>query len=160
MKIRPSLKIHFFAVTLLLVMLITTAFSALSLNYFFRGLNAGSAAIMEKIAEVDGVADGSPIQMLDFHIASRWEDLPFSIRTMFDDIPITDKKRISARTKGDKLFYPPDEVYLVAKLYNRSGEARYLATQHLVPINMNNEDQPVPHVLVVILLASGSLILF
>ena len=127
MKIQPSLKLFFIVVMLLFGLAMATSFSALTLNYFSRGLDRGVGLSMREAAEADGVKDGEPALILGYHIAASWQDLPEQIKAAFDNTPPTERYRLEKKVFGSGLFGPPEEIYLALKVINKSGQTRYTA---------------------------------
>ena len=127
MKIQPSLKLFFVMVMLLFGLAIATAFSTLTLNYFFQGVDRGVGLSMREAAEAEGIKDGEPALILGYHIAASWQDLPQQIKEAFADTPPTGRYSLEKKVIGSGLFGPPEQIYLALKVSNESGQTRYIA---------------------------------
>ena len=159
MKIQPSLKLFFIMVMLLLGLAMAVSFSVFTLNYFSQGLDRGVGLSMREAAETDGVRDGEPALILGYHVAASWSDLPENVKGAFDNTPPTEGYRLEKKVIDLSLFGPPEEVYFVLKVINKSGQTRYIAKY------INKADAPpkpknhpiVPHFVWVIVFAIVSI---
>lgn len=143
-NIRPSLRLYFIVATIFLVSLITVAFSALSLENLHRGVNIGSTPLMSRLASVDGVSDGNPVEVFDFVVASRWQDLPQGLRDLFDDQPTDQLRTIQKSIIGGSFLVQPDGVGVYIRVHNAKGEERFVGGIHLLPEDMKKESFQAP----------------
>ena len=143
MKIRLSLRLYFLAALLLLGVSLVMVFSALTANYFTKGMDTVTRGVMSDIAEVSGVQDGRPGQLIGFNVASRWNDVPDNIRRHFDQPP-TEPFELEKHLEGGSLFSPPEEGYLLALVINNNGEQRYVSRAFAgdIPERLKRENFP------------------
>lgn len=142
MKIRLSLRLYFIIATILLVSVISIALSLLSIDSLSRGINFGAAQTMRRIGEVEGVSDGHPVEILGFHVASQWQDLPPTIQQTFLHKRGLTANNIEKEIVKSHLLAPPKSVYVLLKIKNEAGETRYIAALREVPKNL---DKKRPH---------------
>ncbi|MDB1125179.1 sensor histidine kinase [Vibrio algarum] len=126
MKIRPSLKIRFIVSMILLASAVAIFFSVLTLDSFFQGMDRGQAQTMRAFADVEGVEDGQPLDVMGYHISERWQDIPLEVKEAFDNRPVKDF-RVEKSDVGGGWFSPPEKVYFVMKTMNKNGEVRYIS---------------------------------
>jgi signal transduction histidine kinase len=126
MKMRPSLRLYFLGAMLFLGVSMATIFSALTVNYFIEGMDAVLRGTMVDIADTKGVRDEHPVTVLDFQIASRWQDLPAKVQENFP-IPPAEVYELKKKAVKLTLFGPPEVVYFVALVENTTGEIRYVS---------------------------------
>lgn len=146
MKIKPSLKLFFMLVMLLLGLLMAGFFSALTLNYFEQGMDLSTRQSMLEASEVEGVTEGHPVKVLGYHIASSWQDLPEQIKEVFADTPPVGKRAFAKKLIGATLFSPPERVYLVLKVSNQAEQPRYIG-KVINKHNLPPKHHPIPHIL-------------
>jgi signal transduction histidine kinase len=159
-NIRPSLRLYFIVATIFLVSLITIAFSVLSLENLHRGINFGSTPVMGRLASVEGVSDGHAVEVFDYVVASRWQDLPEELRSIFHDKPTDEFRTLKKKMIGGDFFTPPDGVGVYIRVLNEDGEERFVGGVHLLPEGIEKGPVQVPPYVWVALLAIGSLMLF
>ncbi|WP_298776447.1 HAMP domain-containing sensor histidine kinase [uncultured Shewanella sp.] len=126
MKIKPSLRFYFFIAVLLLGASLTLVFSALTINYFIEGLDTGMRGTMRQLSKVDNVRDGHPVTLINFQIASRWQDMPADIQAQFPTPPKSPGV-LQKKLKNVTLFSPPRKAYFVIYMLNDKGESRYVS---------------------------------
>ena len=127
MKINPSLKIYFIVAMLLLGIVMTVSFSALTLNYFNQGLDRGVKQSLIEAAEARGVEDGVPILLLGYHIASTWRDVPDRVKKVMGNTPPVTSYKLQKIIIDSGFLTRPDEVYFILKAINKSGQLRYVS---------------------------------
>lgn len=159
-NIRPSLRLYFIVATIFLVTIITLAFSVLSIENLHRGINVGSAPIMGRLAMVEGVSDGHPVEVFDHVVASRWQDLPADLRELFNNEPVQQYRQLQKVIIGGGLLSHPEGVGVYFRVLTDSGDERFVGSLHYLPEEMRNESVRATPVAWVILLAAGSLLLF
>jgi signal transduction histidine kinase len=125
MKIRPSLRLYFFASMLLLSSIMAIGFSFLSVNYFIEGLDKGLNGVMFALSQSAEVEDGQPKEMVGFNIASRWEDMPNIIQRRFKKPTQTGVLQKSRENLS--FFSMPENLFFVVYYQNEAGEARYVS---------------------------------
>ncbi|WP_028866041.1 sensor histidine kinase [Psychromonas aquimarina] len=125
MKIRPSLRLYFLAGLLALGSVMALTFSALTVRYYIEGMDSGLSGTMLQVADADGVSDGFPVTLLDFQIASRWQDVPAQIKKRFPSPP-NELYQLKKSAGEHNLLSVPEEVYFVSLMANKLGEKRYV----------------------------------
>jgi len=60
---------------------VIVAFSILSAKYFINGMDVSMMESMKSIASFTEPEDGMPVQLGEFTVATRWEDLPEELQT-------------------------------------------------------------------------------
>lgn len=159
-NIRPSLRLYFIVATIVLVSLISAAFTALSIQNLHRGINFGSAPIMGRMATVEGVSDGNPIDVFEFIVASRWQDFPEELRLVFNDQPIEEMRRLDKEIVGGGIFTRPEAIAVYMKVRNQQGEVRYIGGLHYLPEDIRDDLLHVPPFVWVLLFAVAAPLLF
>ncbi|TMP02519.1 sensor histidine kinase [Pseudoalteromonas sp. S3178] len=125
MKIRPSLRIYFFASMVVLSSAMAIGFSFLSVNYFIDGLDKGLNGVMFALSQTAKVEDGQPIEMVGFSVASRWEDMPKEIKQRF--IKPTHNGVLQKRADKSSFFSMPENLFFAVYYQNEAGESRYVS---------------------------------
>ncbi|QUM76067.1 HAMP domain-containing histidine kinase [Moritella sp. 24] len=127
MKLRPSLRLYFLGAMLFLGVSMAITFSALTVNYFVEGMDSVLRGTMVEVADTEGieVKDNQPIMLLDFHVASRWQDLPREARDSFGKPP-TEMFELNKHIVKKELFSPPSEVHFVMVMKTKPGQLLYI----------------------------------
>ncbi|MGO2478285.1 MAG: sensor histidine kinase, partial [Pseudoalteromonas sp.] len=125
MKIRPSLRIYFFASMVVLSSAMAIGYSFLSVNYFVDGLDKGLNGVMLKLTQTIEVNAGEPKDIIGFTIASRWEDMPSIIKQRFKKP--TEVGLLHKRKDQSWLFSMPENLFFVVYYPNPEGEPRYVS---------------------------------
>ncbi|WP_413699718.1 sensor histidine kinase [Psychromonas sp. KJ10-10] len=126
MKIRLSIRYYFLGAVLLLASCMVIAFSVLTANYFNEGRDSILHRTMVQMAEIEGVTDGHPVNVIDFQIASRWQDLTEDIQLVFEEQGHKAIK-LNKIIVSDSIFSRPKAGYFVVDISNSKGEKRYVA---------------------------------
>lgn len=125
MKIRPSLRLYFFASMVVLSSAMAIGYSFLSVNYFVDGLDKGLNGVMLKLTQTIEVNAGEPKDIIGFTIASRWEDMPSIIKKRFEK-PV--EVGVLYKDKDQPSFFSlPDNLFFVVYYPNEIGEPRYVS---------------------------------
>ncbi len=111
---------------LLLGASLTLVFSALTINYFIEGLDTGMRGTMRQLSKVDNVRDGHPVTLINFQIASRWQDVPADIQAQFPTPPKSPGV-LQKKMQDVSLFSPPKRAYFLIYMLNDQGEKRYVS---------------------------------
>ncbi|MGR5063878.1 sensor histidine kinase [Photobacterium sp. DNB22_13_2] len=125
MKIRPSLRLHFLLAMLLTGTITIIAMSAVSLSYFFSGMDLAMSGMMHSQAFQQDIRDGQPQQIRNINVASRWEDLPISIRQNLDQKDLVEGELLK-KIEGIPLIEHPKAGYFAMKA-TEEGETRYIS---------------------------------
>lgn len=135
------------------------AFSVLTANYFNEGRDSILHRTMVQMAEIEGVTDAYPVNVIDFQIASRWQDLSDDIKTVFEKQGYKAIK-LNKKIVSDSIFSPPKAGYFVVEITNSKGEKRYVATVltqgNAAPI----EKRGIPHFIWIFLFAISGIAIF
>ncbi|WP_353369398.1 HAMP domain-containing sensor histidine kinase [Aliiglaciecola sp. NS0011-25] len=126
MKIRPSLKLHFFFSVVLLGSSMVIGFSFLSVNYFVDGLDRSLNGIMFEIAKTTEVEDQHPKIIAGIHVASRWQDTPKLIRQHFPNPPSEVGQLLKIKDQATILSMPKN-LYFVVLYHGPNGEERFIS---------------------------------
>ena len=125
MKIRPSLRLYFFASMVVLSSAMAIGFSFLSVNYFIDGLDKGLNGVMLKLSQTTEVKPGETKELVGFNIASRWEDMPASIQQRFKKP--TEVGLLHKTKDRPSMFSMPQNLFFVVYYPNPEGEPRYIS---------------------------------
>ncbi|TMO79755.1 sensor histidine kinase [Pseudoalteromonas sp. S3776] len=161
MKIRPSLRLYFFASMLVLSSIMAIGFSFLSVNYFVDGLDKGLNGVMFALSQTAEVEDGQPIEMVGFSIASRWEDMPKEIKQRF--IKPTHNGVLQKKADKPSFFSMPENLFFAVYYQNEAGESRYVSRIMLEkerPKKQVTDKKPIQRVFWVALTALAAITLF
>ncbi|WP_350431924.1 HAMP domain-containing sensor histidine kinase [Shewanella sp. H8] len=125
MKIIPSIRLY-----ILLAMLITgistiLILSILSLHYFISGMDSSMRVAMYAQGQQQ-VTDGKPYQFEVFTVASRWQDLPESVKQIMVEPP-NELNVLNKKIVGGNFITPPDAGYFVMKM-KVGDEIRFVST--------------------------------
>lgn len=126
MKIRKSLKLYLMVVGVVSVLLLTVFSSSLSVHYFLLGMDTELRNTMTLAADIAKVRDGRPERYLGFYVASRWGDLPYSIRKSFDQAP-EQEYLLERKLSRSSFLHQPESGSYALKVTNSDGETRYVA---------------------------------
>ncbi|WP_418357999.1 MULTISPECIES: sensor histidine kinase [Shewanella] len=126
MKILPSIRLY-----VILAMLVTgigtiLSLSALSLHYFVAGMDSSMRIALYAQAQQQNVSDGKPYQFDAFTVASRWQDLPETVRQIML-APPTEFNVLNKTIVGGNLITPPDVGYFTMKV-QYGTETRFVST--------------------------------
>jgi len=143
MKLRPSLRLYFLGAMLFLGVCMTITFSALTVNYFVEGMDSVLRGTMVEVADTEGleVEDGKPVMLLDFHVASRWQDLPLDARDNFANPP-TELFEFNKNVVKDELFSPPNAVHFVMVMKTKQGQLLYIYKSYKGDLHKRLSDGP------------------
>lgn len=120
-----SLRSYILSLIMVLVLSITAFLSFQSAHYLIDGFRFSHSKIMIEMAEKHLFSNAKPVMAYDYHIATRWQDVPAII-----------KQKVNKPTELDYLyeefenwhyFSPPEKVYAVLKTQNPQGEVRYIS---------------------------------
>ncbi|XQF92441.1 hypothetical protein ACOBV9_14545 [Pseudoalteromonas espejiana] len=125
MKIRPSLRIYFFASMVVLSSAMAIGFSFLSVNYFIDGLDKGLNGVMLNLSQTIDVKAGEHKEVVGFNVASRWEDMPSIIKQRFSKP--TEIGLLHKRKDQSSMFTLPENLFFVVYYPNPEGEPRYVS---------------------------------
>ena len=126
MKIRPSLRLYFFASVVLLSTVMTLGYSILSVSYFIDGLDRGINGTMFQLSQSTKVQANAPKNLLGFTVASTWQDTPSVIQEKFVVAP-SKPGELNKRKDQDSIFSLPKNLYFVALYYAPGGEPLYIS---------------------------------
>ncbi|GIC79215.1 HAMP domain-containing sensor histidine kinase [Moritella sp. F3] len=143
MKLRPSLRLYFLGAMLFLGVSMAITFSALTVNYFVEGMDSVLRGTMVEVADTEGleVQDGKPMMLLDFHVASRWQDLPKEARENFA-VPPTKMFEFNKHVVKDELFSPPNAVHFVMVMKTKQGQLLYIYKSYKGDLHARLSDGP------------------
>ncbi|GAB7220619.1 sensor histidine kinase [Vibrio comitans] len=133
MKIRTSLRLYVVAAMLLSGAVVVLGMSGLAISYFFYGLDTATIGNMRSKAYEVEVSDGQPVKLHNMTIATRWQDLPESIRNIFDHNEL-EIGQLQKQLDGIPLLQRPKRARFVVKL-SHDGKVRFVSTEY-------NELQP------------------
>ena len=125
MKIRPSLRLYFFASMVVLSSAMAIGYSFLSVNYFVDGLDKGLNGVMLNLSQTIDVKAGERKEVVGFNIASRWEDMPSIIKQRFSKP--TEVGLLHKRKDQSWQFSMPENLFFVVYYPNPEGEPRYVS---------------------------------
>jgi len=131
MKIRPSLKGYFLIMIIITGVTTISIMSAVSFNYFLTGIDFSMSNAMRAQAYKKPVSDGHPIQLNDFIVATRWEDLPPLIKANLNQEDVVDNLLLKS-IDGNPLFGPPEAGYFVLRV-TRKNKIRYISSMFVSP---------------------------
>ncbi|MBW8189743.1 HAMP domain-containing histidine kinase [Neiella marina] len=126
MKIRASLRLYIIATVFFLALCMTVGYSFLSGYYFIEGLDKSLQGTAQDVVDNTPVADGQPAEVLSFHIASRWQDLPEDIREIFQQPP-TKLFQVNKEMVSGGFLARPKMVHFLVKAKTIDGEIRFVA---------------------------------
>ncbi len=143
MKLRPSLRLYFLGAMLFLGVSMAIMFSALTVNYFVEGMDSVLRGTMVEVADTEGleVQDGKPVMLLDFHVASRWQDLPAEASKNFT-VPPTEMFEFKKHVVKDELFLPPSAVHFVMVMETKRGQLLYIYKSYKGDLHARLSDGP------------------
>jgi len=158
MKIRPSLKIYFLAMMIVTGFTTISIMSLVSFNYFFTGLDFSMSHSMREQAYKQPIVDGQPRIINDYFVASRWQDLPESIKENLDPQKLVEDELLK-NVDGNPLFSQPKAGYFALYL-NKDGEKRYIASMFINHLEQQPQQNKIPPFAYILLIALIAMILF
>lgn len=143
MKLRPSLRLYFLGAMLFLGVSMAITFSALTVNYFVEGMDSVLRGTMVEVADTEGleVQNGKPVMLLDFYVASRWQDLPVDARDNFS-APPTNMFELNKHIVKDELFSPPNAVHFVMVMKTKHEQLLYIYKSYKGDLHARLSDGP------------------
>jgi len=117
------------------------SFSFLSVNSFIDGLDKGLNGVMYSLVQNTILENGKPKKVMNFHVASRWEDMPSIIQERFS---VPSDVGILHKTKDQSsMFSIPESIFFVIYYVTPEGDARYISRVLLEEeISKSKEIQP------------------
>lgn len=158
MKIRPSLKLYFFAMMILTGVVTISVMSVVSINYFFAGIDFSMSGAMRSHAFKQPVSNGNPVTLNDFVVASQWDDLPPPIKANLKEHELIEGNLLK-HIDGNPLFAKPKAGYFAMKV-NRDGQVRYVSSMFTSESDTALKSGPPPQFLYIILIALVAIALF
>ncbi len=110
----------------MLGIIIVTSSSVLMMNYFVQGLDTVLQVNMRNAAEKTVAKDGSPATILNYHVATRWLDVPDVIKQNIPKPPELSPGFIKV-IDGSNWFEPPDSGYFVLRVKGKQGQEFYVS---------------------------------
>ncbi len=134
MRIRRSLKIFIICAIMGMATLMVLGFSALTANYFEKGLDSGVRITMHEIGRYTDIRLIGPETVLGFQVAHQWEDVQPEVRKVLSrptkhfefikkverDGWISEPKRAYFLLRYD---HSPDDVVYISRVINESEVA-------------------------------------
>ena len=105
----------FFAGSMMIVVM-----SGIAISYFFSGMDISMKGSMRTQAQLLKPSDGHPVKVGDMTVASRWKDLPNSIRGQFKESDLVPNELLK-RIEGIPLIIPPKSGYFAMKVINKNS---------------------------------------
>lgn len=124
MKIRPSLRLYFLVGVLFLGTITVASFSVISVNNFLDGMDAVTRGFLIDTAKRQSLVNDRAVSILDVSVASRWEDMPASVREHFSEPP-QEFNTLYKYLDQDRWYQRPHEVHMVIKVKLDDGSLRY-----------------------------------
>lgn len=139
-KIKPSLRLYFLGTLLFLGISTVSVFTAFSFSNLVNGMDFIMENTMDDFSDIADVKDGEPVIVLNTNIASRWQDVPASVRARFSAPPTDENSFLKAFDK-ENIFEPPSSAYFVVLGYDSNGNKRYISRVLLESnVRFENED--------------------
>ncbi|TEW54582.1 HAMP domain-containing histidine kinase [Psychromonas sp. RZ22] len=140
MKIKPSLKLYFLAMTIMAGIATISIMSVVSFKYFLDGIDFYMLNTMRSQAYKQPVNDAEPVMINDFVIANRWQDLPDPIKNHLNQTDLVEGELLK-HIVGNPPFSRPEAGYFALKL-NYDGQTRYVSSmfskaEERIPIENN-----------------------
>ncbi|VEL95361.1 signal transduction histidine kinase [Alteromonas sp. 76-1] len=101
------------------------AFSMLSAKYFVDGMDISMRESMESVAGLVTPEDGRPIQLNNFTVARRWEDLPEELRVHMGPLNSSEKKFVQKVIQPT--YFKPPEAAFFAMSTDYQGDPRFVS---------------------------------
>lgn len=153
MKIKFSLRLYFFVSMVLLSSVLAISFSLLSVNSYIDGLDKGIKSVMYSLAQDTKIESGIPKKIMNFHVSSRWEDMPAIIQERFTR---PTKTGVLQKTQDhSSLFAMPKNLFFVVYYLNPEGEARYISRIMLETARPKRQANIKPARRIVLIIATG-----
>ena len=133
MKIRPSLKLYFIVMMFITGTSTILIMSAVSMHYFFEGIDFSMVDSMRSQLYKHDVKDGQPVEVDHFTIATNWKDLPKPIQENLDENDLVNN-RLLKLVDGIPLFSKPKAGYFAMKV-NHNGQVRYISSMFSSEMN-------------------------
>ncbi len=125
MKIRRSLKIFILCAIMGMATLMVLGFSALTANYFEKGLDGGIRITMHDIGRYTDVQSLGPETVLGFQVAHKWEDVQPEVRNVFSQ-PAKHLDFIK-RIERDSWISEPKRAFFLLRYDHHSGDVIYIS---------------------------------
>jgi len=93
---------------------------------FLKGIDGTKNHHMIQAAALLPAGESGTQQIFEYHVASSWEQVPVSIKSIFPNPPTQPNKMLKYR-KNWWYFAPPQQSYALLLSYNESGETRYVS---------------------------------
>ncbi len=125
MKKRISLRMLIALSVLILGSVVIVAFSILSAKYFINGMDVSMMESMKSIARFAEPEDGMPVQLGEFTVTTRWEDLPEELQTHLQRPSSVDEPFVQKIIQPSYLS-PPQAAFFAMDI-NIAGKQRYVS---------------------------------
>ncbi len=134
MKIRLSLRMMVVLGILVTGSVMIIAFSILSAKYFIDGLDISMRESMRNFAQLATPQDGEPVELSQFTVATRWEDLPSSIQTHLSP-EFSENQKFVKKVIQPSYLSPPDAGYFAMQT-DVDSEIRYVSIEFKRPVEV------------------------
>ncbi|WP_051252559.1 sensor histidine kinase [Ferrimonas kyonanensis] len=158
MKIRESIHRRVVATVIVLATLMGLSLTWLSGKAFFDGMDTIMVGSMIEAAHSTEVADGRPTSLMNFHVASRWQDMPEPIQRHLDQ-PI-EPLELLINVDGLPLLEDPGDGYFATMVILADGSTRYVSREFHEYDKPNYEMKRIDPLLITIVSAIIILVLF
>lgn len=125
MKIRRSLKIFIICAIMGMATLMVLAFSALTANYFEKGMDGGIRITMLEIGRYTDVKLLQPETVQGFQVAHRWEDVQPEVRKVFSR-PL-EHLEFNKKIERDGWLSEPKRAFFLLRYDHSSGDVIYIS---------------------------------
>ncbi|MCG8427759.1 MAG: hypothetical protein MI754_10430, partial [Chromatiales bacterium] len=125
-----SLRGQILLLFVLLAIIMASVLSLQSARFFLKSFEFSERSTMRHLAQEVELTNGNPTRMLGYHIASRWSDVPDSIKEVFPDVP-TQTNVLYRHFEDWNYFTPPRIIYQVMKTTNAFDETRFVSQYHV-----------------------------
>lgn len=125
MKTQLSLRMIFLLSILAIGSVMIVTFSVLSAKYFINGLDVSMRESMRSVSKLASPEAGKPIQLNEFTVASRWQDLPKDIQKHLTPLRSNSKNFIQ-KIIQPTYFRPPSAAYFAMNV-EVEGEVRFVS---------------------------------
>ncbi|OBT15588.1 histidine kinase [Vibrio sp. UCD-FRSSP16_10] len=159
MKIRQSLRLYFLAIMFFVGSMTIVIMSGVAISYFFSGMDIVMESSMRTQAHQAKPSDNHPITLGRTTVASRWQDLPQSIRHQFKEADLAPNELIK-HIDGIPLIDPPKTGYFAMKVVENDSIV-YVSLQ--LPNTTSDtrfRNEKNPYFFYVIFIALGALFFF
>lgn len=130
LSLRMLIAISMFATGSIMIVV----FSILSAKYFIDGLDVSMRESMKSISKLAAPSPGKPVQLNEFTIASRWQDLPSDLRFHLTPLRSSNKKFLQKIIQPTYLR-PPETAYFAMSL-EENGEPRFVSVVLTSSVNV------------------------